>query len=116
MVAKELKVPLGDLDIYYSLSSFLGSHEKMADVNIDPFGEHDKTDSHPDTVENIPLTSGGAMEEPLGARARTKNIIWRKVSQDGSPQRTCRSVKSNTSESMGQTSEAFHFDEFRTQR
>ena len=35
----------------------------MADVNIDPFGEHDKTDLHPDdTSENIPLppiTPGG---------------------------------------------------------
>ena len=37
----------------------------MADINIDPFGEHDKTDSHPDdTGNNIPLppvNPGGAM-------------------------------------------------------
>ena len=34
----------------------------MADVDIDLFGEHDKTDAHPDeTGENIPLTSGGVM-------------------------------------------------------
>ena len=32
----------------------LESYDKMADVDIDPFGEHDKTDSHPDG-ENIPL-------------------------------------------------------------
>ena len=35
----------------------------MADVDNDPFGEHDKTDSHPDeTGETIPLppvTPGG---------------------------------------------------------
>ena len=34
----------------------------MADVDIDPFGEHDKTDSHPDdTGENIPLNAGGGV-------------------------------------------------------
>ena len=37
----------------------------MADINIDPFGEHDKTDWHPDdTGKNIPLSlvnPGGAM-------------------------------------------------------
>ena len=32
----------------------------MADIDIDPFGEHDKTDSHPDeTGETIPLKPGG---------------------------------------------------------
>ena len=35
---------------------------KMADIDIDPFGEHDKTDSHSDdTGETIPLNPGGAM-------------------------------------------------------
>ena len=34
----------------------------MADIDIDAFGEHDKTDSHPDeTGETIPLNPGGAM-------------------------------------------------------
>ena len=42
----------------------------MADVDIDPFGDHDKTDSHPDDIgENIPLppsTPGGRSTwEPL---------------------------------------------------
>ena len=41
----------------------------MADIDIDPFGEHDKTDSHPDgTSENIPLPlvnpGGGSNWEP----------------------------------------------------
>ena len=41
----------------------------MADVDIDPFGEHNKTDSHPDyTGENIPLPpvtpGGGSAWEP----------------------------------------------------
>ena len=35
---------------------------KMADVDVDTFGDHDKTDSHPDdTGETIPLKPGGAM-------------------------------------------------------
>ena len=34
----------------------------MADVDIDPFGDYDNTDSHPDdTGENIPLNPGGAI-------------------------------------------------------
>ena len=34
----------------------------MADVDINPFGDHNKTDSHPDdTGETIPLSPGGAI-------------------------------------------------------
>ena len=51
MVPRELRICFGYLDIYYNSSSFLESYEKMADVDIDRFGEHDKTDLHPD--ENI---------------------------------------------------------------
>ena len=40
----------------------------MADIDIDPFGDHDKTDSHPDESENIPLPpvnpGGGSTWEP----------------------------------------------------
>ena len=38
----------------------------MADVDIDSFGDHDKTDSHPDEGENIPLNPGGLMGDLLG--------------------------------------------------
>ena len=43
----------------YNTSSFLESYEKMADVDIDFFGDHDKTDSHSDEGENVPLSPGG---------------------------------------------------------
>ena len=34
----------------------------MADVNINPFSDHDQTDSYPDeTGKNIPLTPGGGV-------------------------------------------------------
>ena len=35
---------------------------KMADIDIDPFGEHDKTDSHSDTGENILFNPGREMD------------------------------------------------------
>ena len=36
---------------------------KMADIYIDPFGEHDKTDAQLDeTGETIPFTPGGVIE------------------------------------------------------
>ena len=39
----------------------------MADVDTNPFGDHDKTDAQPDeTGETIPLNPGGAGEELLG--------------------------------------------------
>ena len=32
----------------------------MADIDIDPFGDHDKTDTQPDEMgKTIPLNSGG---------------------------------------------------------
>ena len=31
---------------------------KMADIDIDPFGEDDKMDRHPDEGKIIPFTSG----------------------------------------------------------
>ena len=34
----------------------------MADVDVDPFGDHNKTKDHTDeTGENTPLTPGGAV-------------------------------------------------------
>ena len=35
----------------------------MADIDIDPFSDHDKTDASPDepTGETIPLTQGGVI-------------------------------------------------------
>ena len=36
--------------------------KKMADVDTDPFSEHDKTDEQPDTDETICFTSGGVIQ------------------------------------------------------
>ena len=40
---------------------FSENYEKMADVNNDPFGDHNKIDLHPDTGENFPLTKRRVM-------------------------------------------------------
>ena len=34
---------------------------KRADVDIGPFGKHDKMDAHPDEGETIPFTPGGVI-------------------------------------------------------
>ena len=34
----------------------------MADVDIDPFGEHGKTDEQSDTGKTIPFTPGGVIK------------------------------------------------------
>ena len=60
-IPKELRALLKEQDKYYNWSSFLESYDKIEDIDINPFGGHDKTDSHPDeTGENIPLKPGGA--------------------------------------------------------
>ena len=37
---------------------------KMADVNIDPLGKHNKTDEQPDTGKTVPFTQGEVSERP----------------------------------------------------
>ena len=60
--------------MYYNSSSF-----KMADVDIDPFGEHDKTHSHPDKVVNIPLSpinpGGGSTWDPPPGNQNKKHRL-----------------------------------------
>ena len=61
----------------------------MADIDIDPFGDHDKTDSRPDeTGENIALTPEGGMweENALGNQKANKkhHSEERKLKKEGS--------------------------------
>ena len=87
-----------------------GYHEKMADIDIDPFGEHE---SRPDeqTGENIPLTPvGGSTWEPEHEQ---------ETSFGGTSQRTrlvreyVKDLYQKLSENMNQTPEAFHSDYFK---
>ena len=69
---REPKTQFRELDTCYNLSSFLEGIMEMADIDIDPFGDHDKTDAQPDeTGKTIPLNprgivvvGGGATWEP----------------------------------------------------
>ena len=52
----------------------------MADIDINPFGDHDNTDSHPDTGENIPFVSGGVMGGPTWEPEREQEMLFRRTS------------------------------------
>ena len=85
----------------------------MADVDIDPFGEHDRTESRTDeTGENIPFTPvGGSTWEPDRGEQET--------SFGGESQRTklmkdyVRDLYKKLSENVSETPEEFHYDYFK---
>ena len=89
----------------------------MADVDIDPFGEHDRTESraddHTETGENVPFTQvgGGSTWEPDRGEQET--------SFEGESQRTKRmkdyvkDLYKKLSENIGETPELFHYDYFK---
>ena len=84
----------------------------MADVDIDPFGEHEsRTDDNTETGENIPFT-------PVGG------LIWepeceQETSFGGESQRTklmkdyVRDLYKTLSENICETPELFHYDYFK---
>ena len=80
----------------------------MADVDIDPFGEHDRTESRTDeTAENIPFTPvGGSTWEPDRGEQET--------SFGGESQRTklmkdyVRDLYKKLSENVSETPEESH--------
>ena len=86
----------------------------MADVDIDPFGEHGKTETRTDeTGENIPLTPvGGGLtwEQERGEQ---------ETSFGGESQRTklmkdyVKDLYKKISENIGETPEEFHYDYFK---
>ena len=90
----------------------------MADVDIDPFGEHEsRTESRPDdnteTGENIPFT-------PVGGRSTWETETGeQETSFGGESQRTklmkdyVRYLYKKLSENVGETKELFHYDYFK---
>ena len=85
----------------------------MADIDIDPFGEHDRTELRTDeTGENIPFTPvGGSTWEPDRGEQET--------SFGGESQRTklmkdyVRDLNKKLSENISETHEEFHYDYFK---
>ena len=86
----------------------------MADIDIDPFGEHEsRTDEHTETGENIPFTpvGGGSTWEPDWGE--------QEISFRGESQRTkkmkdyVKDLYKKISENIGETQEEFHYDYFK---
>ena len=86
----------------------------MADVDIDPFGEHEsRTDDNAEMGENIPFSpvGGGSTWEPDRGEQET--------SFGGESQRTklmkdyVRDLYKKLSENVGETPELFHYDYFK---
>ena len=82
----------------------------MADVDIDPFGEHESRPEEP-TGENIPLTpAGGSIWEP----EREQETSFRGTSQRTRLVREyVKDLYQKLSEKIGETPEEFHFDYFK---
>ena len=85
----------------------------MADVNIDPFGEHDRTESRTDeTGENIPLTSAGGRSTWELERGEQDTSFGGEESQRTKLEKDyVRDLYQKLSEKYG-ILEAFHFDYF----
>ena len=90
----------------------------MADINIDPFGEHEsRPDNNTETGENIPFTPVG------GGRGRSSTWEPERGEQEtsfrGESQRTklmkdyVRDLYKKLSENIGETPELFHYDYFK---
>ena len=88
----------------------------MADVDIDPFGEHEsRPDDHTDTGENIPLIPGGPkggstweptreQETSFGGRESQRTKLMKDYVKD---------LYKKLSENIGETPEPFHYDYFK---
>ena len=84
----------------------------MADVDIDPFGEHGRTESRTDeTGENIPFPSVG------GGRSSTWEPEREQETSFGGEYQRIKLMKDyvkdlykKISENIGQTPEEFHYD------
>ena len=83
----------------------------MADVDINPFGEHESRPEEP-TDENIPLT-------PVGGGSAWEPECEQETSFGGESQRTkltkdyVKDLYKKLSENIGETPEPFHYDYFK---
>ena len=88
-------------------------NKKMADIDIDPFGEHDRTELRTDeTGENIPLTpvGGGSTWEP--EREQETSIRRREGQRNKLLRDRVEGLYEKLSQKWARTSEVFHFDLF----
>ena len=90
----------------------------MADTDIDPFGEHDRTESRTDdnteTGENTPFTpvGGGSTWEP--DRGGQETLFEGRESQRTKLMKDyVKDLYKKISENIGETPEEFHYDYFK---
>ena len=91
----------------------------MADVVIDPFGNCDKTDSHPDEAgETIPLNpGGGAMGGSIWEPESEQEMSFRGMSLMMKVLREhVKVLYQKLSESISQNPEKFHYDYFKIRK
>ena len=87
----------------------------MADIDIDPFGEHESRPEQPKTNENIPLDP----VTPVGGGSTWKPTHEQETSFGGESQRTklmkdyVKDLYKKLSEIVGETPELFHYDYFK---
>ena len=85
----------------------------MADVDIDPFGEHEsRLEEPPD--ENIPLTPvGGGRSTWEPTREQETSFGGRESQRTTLPKDYVKVLYKNLSENIGETPEPFHYDYFK---
>ena len=84
----------------------------MADVDIDPFGEHESRPEEP-TDEHIPLTpvGGGSTWEPT--REQEASFGGRESQRTKLMKDYIKDLYKKVSENVGETPEGFHYDYFK---
>ena len=87
----------------------------MADVDIDPFGEHEsRTDDNTETGENIlftPVGGGRSTWEP--ERGGQETSFGREAQRTKLMKDYVRDLYKKLSENVGETPELFHYDYFK---
>ena len=97
-------------------------NKKMADVDNDPFGEHESRPEEP-TDKNIPLDlcsrASGPPVTPVGGGSTWEPAREQETSFGGESQRTklmkdyIKDLYKKLSENIGETPEEFHYDYFK---
>ena len=83
---------------------------KMADADIDPFSEHDKTYTQSDTGETIPFTLGGVIGEGSTWEPEQETSFGGTSQRTEVPKEHVKALYHVLSKETGKTPEAFHFD------
>ena len=86
----------------------------MADVDIDPFGEHDsRPDDNTETGENIPFTPVGGRSTWEPERGEQETSFGRESQRTKPMKDYVRDLYKKLSENVGETPELFHYDYFK---